>query len=477
MSVAHRIYEGVEYCSTCYGRLFKPVPCAECSVPVRALKTGTKKVQCRKCKAAIRKCCRCGKAVPQRVGKVVNGEVVCGSCYHYFRTPEPCEWCGQLSTRLSRAPSYGVEQRVCDKCRSRVTHITCCVCGKYRPASGKSIGDKPVCRTCHENPLASHTCPDCGISLPGGGQSRCRPCTNKQRLEREANLQALTLHRDWARSLLHGFSSWLYARMSGSPNLVSKFLFHLPIVQRLDSTFSEAGEISAVRLLDEFGSKLLRKHLLLKEYLEQVLAVELTPMQRADSSSDDLVAQTLRESASQPWGGLLKDYLAALDEGALAPSSRRMYVRTAAALCDAAGLSPRRPLTTSRLARYLQHHPSARTNLARFVRHCSQNWGWDVEMPLRPSSKAISGAGRLLAHFDKLFAAAQEAGLENVTRECLDELLATAFGYNPKQFAKLNWELRIDSNRTTLTCQDVALDVPESLRRYVECWAECRVTA
>lgn len=192
-----RIQRGVEYCSTCYYRLFKPVPCAKCAQPVRVHRASTEKPMCRRCVAAARTCSRCGKGVPGKAGRVIDGQAICASCAPYFKPAETCEQCGRLSSRLSRAPSLGIEQRVCESCRNRASHITCAVCGKYRPASGEQCNGRPLCLTCVHNPSLSHACPTCGVSVPGSGQSHCRACTNRSRLEREVRLQAIALDRGW----------------------------------------------------------------------------------------------------------------------------------------------------------------------------------------------------------------------------------------------------------------------------------------
>jgi len=273
------------------------------------------------------------------------------------------------------------------------------------------------------------------------------------------------------------FADWLYARSPGSPKLIVEFDSHVPFIQRLDATFANAAEVSALALLDQFGSKLLRRHLLVTIYLQQTLGLELSAEQRADSSSDDLVAQTLRESASAPWGKLLSDYVAALDVSNLAARTRRMYVRTAANLCQSAGLSPDHVLTTSQLGRFLSHNPSARTNIARFVRHGAEQWGWNVSMPARTMQHGIKDANMLIKTFKSQLDVIVESGLHKASVDELGALLATAYGYSIELFNANDWSIAEVDRQAFLNAASVSLRVPPELLEIAGRWLELRSNA
>lgn len=472
-----RIQNGVEYCATCYSRLFKPLPCSLCDRPTRVHRASSERPVCRRCVMATRTCSRCGKGVPGKAGRVVNGQAVCPACAPHFKAAEPCERCSRLSSRICRAPSLGISQRVCDSCRKRASHITCTICGKYRPSSQVNSDGKHVCRACDNNPLASHPCPDCGVTVPGGGQSKCRACLNHIRIEREAQLQALTLDREWARSFIVNFSEWLYLRSPSSPKLIDHFMSHVPFIQRLDVTFYESSELSASDLLEQFGSKMLRRHLRVTEFLKQTQGLKISASQRTDSSNEDLVAATLRESAAEPWGVLLSNYNTALNDGKLATRTKRMYVRTAANLCRSKRLSAGHPLTTSQLGHYLAHHPSAYTNIARFVRHCVEQWGWDVAMPALAKQRATEDSHELMVLFKSQLEAVLSTGIDHASIEDLGALLASAFGYSIRLFNAGRWSISVMDDKVFLGNASISLQVPQELVSIVQRWLELSAEA
>lgn len=268
------------------------------------------------------------------------------------------------------------------------------------------------------------------------------------------------------------FAAWLYTRSPNSPTLINEFGAHVPFIQRLDATFAEGAEVSVSVLLDQFGSKALRRHLLVTEFLKQTLGLTISAKQRADSSCEDLVADTLRESATAPWGALLADYVNALDAGKLAARTRRMYVRTAAHLCQAAQLSPDHRLTTPILGHYLSHNPGARTNIARFVRHCFERWGWEVSMPARATQRAVENARELSELFNSRLDAVLAEGIVNASADDLGALLATAYGYSITQFNDTLWNISSMGCEFFLSCGGTSLRIPPELKDIAQRWID-----
>ena len=124
-----RIEADERFCTNCYERLYVRKACLRCASVARIHKSLTRGL-CRSCTLGPRSCQRCEKPF-KRAGRIVNERWVCPSCAHYFLSPEPCEQCGTLSTRLARSTKSGVAGRLCPKCQ-RTHHSTCARCRRHR---------------------------------------------------------------------------------------------------------------------------------------------------------------------------------------------------------------------------------------------------------------------------------------------------------------------------------------------------------
>lgn len=196
----------------------------------------------------------------------------------------------------------------------------------------------------------------------------------------------------------------------------------------------------------------------------------ITAEERAASSGNDLVAQTLRESVTAPWGGVLAEYATELDAGDLMARTRRLYIRAAAHLCQAVKLSPDSGLTTHLLKRYLQHNPSARTNIARFLRFGVEKWGWKVAMPSRVQSDAVKEAHELVDSFKAQFSMVQAKGLENASVDDLKDLLATAYGYSTEAFNAVQWSIVVTGDDAFLAAENASFRLPSELLKIAQKW-------
>lgn len=473
---ATRVYKGSDYCATCYARCFRHVPCSLCGASVRVHTGSAEPPVCRKCSQATRTCSRCGKPVPGKAGRVIEDQVICAACAPYFSRQEPCERCGRLSMWLSRAPSLGIEERVCDSCRNRASHRTCSVCGKYRKVAGRDVDGKALCKACLLSPSLTHPCPSCGMPVPGAGASRCRSCTNYERLVHEARLQSLTLVHPWAQEMLRGFSEWLLVRSTNDPGLSRTFMAHIGVFQRIDAAFAEISELSSASLLREFGSKELRKHLLVTQYLEEHLGISVADRDRRASSDHDLIAVTLLESTKTPWGHLLAGYANAIMARRLATRTQRMYIRTAAKLCEDASLSEQRPLTRHHLGQLLSNLPGSRANVSAFVRYCSDELGWDIAMPVSKASgtfAATRAINRFYAEFDKVNA----SGAEKAPYQALTNLLAAAFSLKPSMLRHGDWRFTEKDGTTTIQNGTCELSVPQELCSLAKRWCDLQKSA
>lgn len=156
---AHRIFEGKDYCSTCYANTFISKSCLQCGASARVHKHAQGDAQCRKCSLKGRVCQRCDRPIIGGAGMISAGKPVCSSCTPHFREARPCERCGRLSTRLSAVPQMGIKEKICDRCRSDVLHKTCSICRKSRKVAGYAPANKPYCVQCIPGQELNHLCP------------------------------------------------------------------------------------------------------------------------------------------------------------------------------------------------------------------------------------------------------------------------------------------------------------------------------
>lgn len=172
MSKAHVRHGDLAFCGSCYKKEFKRVSCSGCGNGTYAYH-GETPAYCKQCRIKDRVCSGCGKPLP-RASKIIENKAYCWPCTVKLRTPEPCALCGQASLALSKAPSLGIYQRICERCRTKRTHFTCNSCGKYRKPAGLNKDGMVVCKRCLE--LENYRCPQCGEPGIPHSKKRCQSC-------------------------------------------------------------------------------------------------------------------------------------------------------------------------------------------------------------------------------------------------------------------------------------------------------------
>jgi hypothetical protein len=245
---AHRIYKSNEYCSSCYPRVFVPMACSRCGKQSRVHRHMTSAVVCRTCERETRRCLRCERPV-WKAARIVDGHPVCGRCVTHFLDPEPCAWCGVATVHLSRAPGVGINEKICNSCRNKLTHRSCAVCRRYRPVAGLLATGKPHCQACVPGAEQTHPCPDCGSILPGNGKGKCVACLNGSRIKHDASVQVLALEKDWTRIAYREFGQWLLREQPRKPNLAKTFNVHFSFFARYCSISASPSFESTSSLL------------------------------------------------------------------------------------------------------------------------------------------------------------------------------------------------------------------------------------
>lgn len=457
---AHRRHRGSDYCSTCYARVFVRRPCRLCGELARFHKNApVAEMVCPSCARERRTCLRCSKPLP-RAAKIIAGGAVCGACVPYFNERKPCPQCGRPSLRLSSAPKHGVHEKICDRCRNRLTHRTCSVCRRYRQIVGERPNGKPFCAECAPEAPRAHRCPGCDTVVPGGGRGHCLPCLNRTRAAKEVALQQLALSTEWSRNLYEGFGAWL---VDGHPNhhrLLAILRNHFVFFEVLDKGFSGIEEITGATLLDRFQVAGLRAHALPVRYLTARLGITLDAQTKFEHAERHRIAAIVRAHRSQSWGKRLEQYAESLATSGTATRTSRLYLSAAAEFCRAELGSEEGFHTESMLQRFLRRHPGLRANLYRWNTFCSELASETISMP---PARVRRGPPRTARELARLLSAIDAVGLDRASTSLIQRALAKAFGYSVKQFCDRQWSIRHADGAIWLRSDEEQLCVPNRI--------------
>lgn len=469
ISKAHRVYLGRDYCTKCYVRVFVPKSCSACGKSTRVHRLLPTSPICRQCTNQGRVCIRCEKTFT-KAGLISDGKPVCPSCVPFFRIPNPCGACGKMSSRLSAMPSLGIDDKVCDSCRYKVTHRTCSVCRRYRKVAGNTDAGAPYCVACLPGFESSHNCPQCGIQIPGDGNGKCMGCLNSDRLKKEAILLASSLSHDWAKSLCMGFANWLWQRHKQTPNLCAKYRANHLIIQQLDATFVEESEISSSSLLNFFGTAKIRQHLLLSQYLQETLGFQISNEEKANSTHAQRIRQKLLENINQPWANVLADYSKWLSYQGISIRTRSTYLSTAASFCKSVQLHLT-PWTDEDAHRFLRANPGSVANTTKFVVYCRDIRGWNVTMPKINHRRSMTEPPRTVSRLKSLLARVKENGLEQSDQNTLCSILAISLGIKSSALKDIDGSsfMRISSS-LFLRVGDESIKIPDALNQIAEAY-------
>jgi len=255
MPKAHAVFDSKGYCTACYYRMTKSVPCTECGKPTRILEGG--EAVCKSCRTKGRKCIRCGKDVPRAALTVEDG-VACPSCARFLKEPRACPVCGQLSLHLSRDLKNGFTEPVCQRCR-RKRHINCPCCGKNRRPAGTTSDGRVVCKNCLVLDGKPFVCPTCGKEGKRHSKSMCDNCYWLQYMERRTRDAVALIRNTWLADSFRSFVRELSAQL-GSHSIVPRFERYFLFFAALDGKDFAPGEVTAEVLAALFGAEGLRRH-------------------------------------------------------------------------------------------------------------------------------------------------------------------------------------------------------------------------
>lgn len=470
---AVRIHLGKDYCRACYQTTFLKVPCSVCGDSMRAHRHASGPAVCATCTRSDRTCLRCGKFTPQ-AGKLVGQSAVCNSCSPHFREPSPCTSCGRLSTRLSKPLFAGLQDAVCDSCRNALNHATCSICNRYRPVHVRGDDERPRCKDCLPNLQVTHPCPSCDTTVSGSGYGRCRPCINMSAVRRDGELLAAQLESLWSRSLWLGFVESQLKVRSESPALRGRVSNSAGFFQELEKHFRAAEEITSESLCAKIDSRLLRKHLLASRFVVSHLQLDGFEETREGATEHRRAEDILSRCQGMPWHGVLSEYLMRLRHEKAAPRTARLYLRAAETFCVNARVDASKPWPELAIVNHLKHLPGSANSLSRFVAHCKDRYGWDVQVP--DKAKWASPSTKIKKSVETLRKALRDAAtqpIDQMPMKVVTRVLSTAMGVPASQ-------LTTDRDGVTHVMKDGAIQVTDEglielgspLHPFAKRWAD-----
>ncbi len=372
----------LSFCATCYKREFKRVECAGCGKATYTYH-GHEPAYCKTCRIKGRKCAGCDKPLP-RASKIINDEAFCWPCASKLQEPEPCALCGQMSLRLSRAPEVGIDERICQKCRTKRTHFTCTNCGKHRKPSGIDSKGQVVCKTCLED--ENYRCPKCGEPGKRHSKTRCQACYWKDHAQEVIAQGVATLSRPWVRHAYRAFGESLIVSY-GSQKASHRVPKYLAFFVSLDVRFKRAASITARILIKTFGAEGLRRNTVAVAFLTKdgilpdYCQTELEHYNEI-ARQERLVEQSMDawygEFLSGFWDHALHLQQTSLDRGNKGPKSRTVYSWLTAArafleFVTGKGISALSQIETHHLDLFIDDQGGYEASIRRFIRYLNKN--------------------------------------------------------------------------------------------------------
>lgn len=471
---AVRVHQGKDYCRACYQTTFIKTTCSKCSGSMRGHRHATSPPVCNECIRSERTCLRCGRFTLV-AGKLVGNGAVCNSCALYFREKHPCTSCGRLSSRLSRPLFAGLQDRVCDRCRSTLTHATCSVCNRYRPIQGRDHQDKPYCKDCAPEHRLTHQCPCCGSIVNGGGLGRCIVCINTGAIRRDAEMTSAQLEKDWTRALWNLFVEEQIALGVENPTMRKRIATAANFFFALEKNFASQADINSSTLAHHIDSKLHRKYLLASRFVVAQLRLDDFTESRGAAAERRRIEDILTRSQGTQFIGLLVDFVAHLDSENTAPRTVRLYLRAAEAFCiNSCASMTTGPWREQALVNHLKHFPGSANSLSRFVSHCKVRYEWGVQMPDRTKWKDPSQKlKKTLAVVKSGLQSASQQSVDEMSLKEVSRLLSAAMGIpatrllSPKEVP-----VYMSESGAILVTEDGLIEPGDPLHPFAKRWAD-----
>lgn len=386
-----RVHKGHRYCATCYARVFKRRLCPSCGNFAR-LPNDDLKAVCRKCQRD-KPCARCGKT-DFEIGKFTPYGPVCKVCTPYFTDPEPCEICGQPSTKLTRSLRLGLEHRACPRC-SRSDRSTCGACHRHRRLERAPDG-RMLCKLCLEN--GEIPCPKCKAPMPAGYGKQCPNCYWSGLLEKRIQMDSSAFSTPGLAQSFEAFGHWLGGKVGGHKAALTIHRY-LPFFIEIGHQWGNIPSYD--ELLRHFGTQRLRRVLLAMRWMEAAGHIFVRVGAKEEESEKRRIINTLNIFPTvSPERAILDGYHKSLQgnlqKGETTLRSIRLAMSPAAALLLKGKEIEVMPPDQRALAAYLETAPGQRAAVSGFVRYLRAIWAVDINLSRKDAEKVKRNRKRQL---------------------------------------------------------------------------------
>jgi len=380
MVKAQRVHKGHRYCTTCYAREFKHRLCPSCGNSARLPRFDEDAV-CLTC-SSTGPCVRCRKE-DFKTARITEYGRVCPSCTHYFSEPEPCEACGQESTRLSKASHLNHDMRICQRCFT--AHFkTCSACHRYRKTEPQNDG-RQLCLKCAT--IGEVDCIECGKSMPAGRGKQCESCYWSALLEKRLQYNLTSLNRATFQAAYRSFAVWL-SKKRGNDIAAMKINRYQPFFRILDTQYSELPNYE--RLLAFFKPEGLRKYRSAIEWMDQTGVIEVDQQLKDEYSEAGQIDRLLNSlSENTVCYEVVKEFYQLLDNkykaGKIKLRTVRLVLSSVVKLVnryiDDQEQLPKQQAVTS----YLTELPGQRANITGFVNFLNREFDLALSLQVDPA--------------------------------------------------------------------------------------------
>jgi len=280
-------------------------------------------------------------------------------------------------------------------------------------------------------------------------------------------MAAALLTRDWTKPIIQKFALWLHGRQPEKPNLVKLFRSHQSAFERVDAQFESPESATAEAIVRFFGAAGLREHLLVGEFLSEVLGIEFTAQLKSDTAERGRIEEKLRQCHKRSWRAVVDGYHDWLQGSELPLRTVRLYLSTAVAFCEATQVKEQ-AWDESATAAFLRRQPGLRNNLSKFVGHCRRKYGWDVAMPPRAARPPTSDTNKnVVIQLRKLIKQVVRDGLELVDTKVLEKIVAKSLAFRIGDIARAADEQFVDdAGKRYFRSDEEVVPIPVELDEY-----------
>lgn len=398
----HRVYKKRRFCSNCYKKEFKRSLCPGCGNYAR-LPRLDENAKCESCESNV-PCVRC-KQFGKPVGLITPYGPACASCAHHFRVPEPCEKCGELSTRLTRVLSVDPDLRCCPRC-AREGAATCPDCRHHRFLIPGADG-RLRCKLCVEK--GEVQCVTCNQLMPAGRGSECEECAWQKSFNRRVRIHAEEFENAITRERFNEFCQWLREQM-GAHKASLKLKSYLSFFSFLDVHW--VGLPSYVVLLEHFAAEGLRRMQTPMLWLKTRYGVEADEVLREEHSDKRRIEETLGSVPAGVGADTLAGYRAYLlikqGDGSTTIRSVRLSLRAAKSVLEAASPAFDMLPTQKTVTAYLAHTPGQRAAAQGFLSYLNRTHSLDLKAEVSERAIARAKSHKLEATLYSMYSAGGE---------------------------------------------------------------------